>query len=199
MLQEFVNAIENKVKQQIQGVHTAMPGEVVSYDTKTGLATVLPKMKYKLPNGDTVDYPQIYRVPVMFPQAMGQEATIAFPVKAGDSCLIIIAEQSIDYWLFGQVTATDLAFDLTNAFCIPGLFNKANSVVADACAANSVVMDVKGTRLTVKNGSVEIKAEKVRMTGDLVVDGEIRSKGEKVSLDSHTHTDSNGGNTSSAQ
>ena len=108
----------------------------MSFDPGTGLATVLPTMKFKKPDGTTVDFPQVTGVPVVFPQSMGQQATIAYPVKAGDGCLIIVAEQSIDYWLYGQETDTDLDFDLTNSICIPGLFAKANPVMAEACNGN---------------------------------------------------------------
>ena len=86
---------------------------------------------------------------------------MAFPVKPGDGCLIIIAEQSIDYWLYGQETETDLAFDLTNAICIPGLFAKANSVVKAACDQNAVIADVSGTRLTIKkDGLIQADCKK---------------------------------------
>lgn len=98
---------------------------------------------------------------------------MAFPVKPGDGCLIIVAEQSIDYWLYGQETETDLAFDLTNAICIPGLFTKANSVVKAACDQNAVIADVKGTRITVMTGKVQIDATDVIINGNFTVNGGI--------------------------
>ncbi len=161
MMQEFVQAIDDSIKKGVRGIHTAMPGVILSYDAGKGLATVQPTMKFKKPDGDTVDYAQITGVPVVFQQGMNQEATVAFPVKPGDGCLIIIAEQSIDYWLYGQETETDLAFDLTNAICIPGLFTKANSVVKAACDQNAVIADVSGTRLTIKkDGLIQADCKK---------------------------------------
>lgn len=151
MMQEFVQAIDDSIKKGIRGIHTIVPGEILSYDASKGLATVKPTMMFKKPDGTTVPYAQITGVPVVFQQGMGQNATVAFPIKPGDGCFIGIAEQSIDYWLYGQETETDLAFDLTNAICIPGLFTKANSVVKDACDQNAVIIDVKGTRFTVKS------------------------------------------------
>ena len=82
---------------------------------------------------------------------MGQRATIGFPVKPGDNCILIISEQSLDYWMYGQDTGTNLKFDLTNAMAIPGLFVKANTVVAEACSQDAIIVDVSGTRLTVKS------------------------------------------------
>ena len=173
MMQEFVQGIQNTVQRGLRGIHTAMPGRIVSFDAAKGIATVKPAMKFKKPDGKTMDFPQVTGVPVVFPQGAGQGATIAFPVKPGDGCLLVVAEQSLDYWQYGQETSTDLAFDMTNAICIPGLFAQGNPAVADACAQNAVIVDVKGTRLTVKGGSVTISAPEVTVEGNLTVTGSL--------------------------
>lgn len=173
MMQEFVQEIQNTVQRGLRGIHTAMPGRIVSFDAAKGIATVKPAMKFKKPDGKTMDFPQVTGVPVVFPQGAGQGATIAFPVKPGDSCLLVVAEQSLDYWQYGQETSTDLAFDMTNAICIPGLFAQGNPAVADACAQNAVIVDVKGTRLTVKGGAVTISAPEVTVEGNLTVTGSL--------------------------
>jgi len=159
MMQEFVQQVTEVIKENMNGIHTAMPGKILSFDAGKGVATVQPVMKYKKPDGTTMDFPQISGVPVWIPQGAGQDATVAYPIKAGDGCLIIVGEQSIDYWMYGQETSTDLAFDMSNAMCIPGLFAKANSVTAEACSQNAIIADVKGTRITVKKGSVKIEAK----------------------------------------
>lgn len=180
MLQEFVHQIKKTIDKAIREVHTAMPGEIVTFDAVTGLATVVPKMKFRKPDGKTIDYPQLSGVPVVFPQGWGGNATIAFPVKSGDSCLIIIAEQALDYWLYGQMTDTNLAFDLTNAICIPGLFNTGNPVMAEACQKNAVVVDVKGTRMLVRDGEIVLDAPTVKVNGNLSVRGKVESDSDTV-------------------
>ncbi len=175
MMQEFVQEVKKIIDENVQGLHTAIPGVILSFDPGNGLATVLPSMKFKKPDGTKIDYPQITGVPVVFQQVMGQQATIAYPIKPGDGCLIIAAEQSIDFWLYGQETDTDLPFDLTNSICIPGLFVKANSVMQDACSNNAIVADVQGTRMTIKDGNVTIDSKKVNITGDLEINGTITS------------------------
>lgn len=45
--------------------------------------------------------------------------------------------------------------------------------IADACAQNAVIVDVKGTRLTVKGGSVTISAPEVTVEGNLTVTGSL--------------------------
>ena len=140
MNSELVSRIKETAQKAAEDIHTAVPGKIVSYDPAKGQATVKPVMKYTTKG-----------VPVVFQQHMGQKATIGFPVKPGDGCLLVISEQSLDYWMYGQETGTNLKFDLTNAICIPGLFAPANSVVAEACEQDAIIADVSGTRLTIKS------------------------------------------------
>lgn len=151
MLQEFVQQVMDNINGAIRNVHTAMPGKIISFDAGKCLAVVQPVMKFRKPDGSTMDFPQVTGVPVVFPQVMNQQATIAYPIKAGDGCLIIVSEQSIDYWMYGQETDTDLAFDLSNAICIPGLFVPANATMKEACDNNAVIVKVSDTKLTVKS------------------------------------------------
>ena len=203
MMQEFVQEIRNTITRELTGIHTAMPGKILAFDPAKGLATVQPVMRFKKPDGSTMAFPQITGVPVVFPQGAGQKAVIAFPVKAGDGCLVVIAEQSLDYWLYGQETDTDLAFDMTNAICIPGMFQTTGSAVAAACAENAVVLEADGARITLKQGSVSIKASSVTIDGDLTVSGSIQSGGDMVaqgiSATMHTHDCPQGGRTSPPQ
>lgn len=173
MQQELIQEIINTVRENIKGLHTACPGKIISYDTETGLATVLPIMKFKTPSGNVIDYPQITGVPVWIPQTANQNVTIAYPIKANDGCMIIFAEQSLDYWMYGQETSTDLGFDLTNAICIPGLFPAANPVLKEACNTNSLIIDVSGTRLSVKDSGMKI-------TGNISIEGNLNVKGNTV-------------------
>ena len=40
MMQEFVQEIQNTVQRGLRGIHTAMPGRIVSFDAAKGIATV---------------------------------------------------------------------------------------------------------------------------------------------------------------
>ena len=40
MMQEFVQEIQNTVQRGLRGIHTAMPGQIVSFDAAKGIATV---------------------------------------------------------------------------------------------------------------------------------------------------------------
>lgn len=168
MLQEFVQAVNKAIDKKLSDVHTAIPGKIVSFDADTGLAVVQPVLEYVLPTGKRLSFPQISGVPVLIPQSSNQNMTIAFPIKKDDGCLILIAEQSLDYWMYGHKTDTDLKFDLTNAVCIPGLFPRKNDTLKTACNNNSLIL---------KNGyaSIELKNGNVNITGDLYVSGSVHS------------------------
>lgn len=171
MMQEFVQAVRNMVKKELEGLHTACPGVIVSFDSGKGVATVQPKMKFKKPNGETVDYPQIHGVPVAM--SGGSGSSIAFPIKPGDGCLIVFAEQSLDYWMYGQETDTDLPFDLSNAVAIPGLSASPSSDMQEASDSNSVIVRMGGTTMKLSDSGIELSASNVKITGNLDVGGAI--------------------------
>lgn len=199
MMQEFVHQVNESVKSTVKAMHTAMPGRIIALDPETMLATVKPVMLFRKPDGSTVEYPHLTGVPVVFPQGNGQAASIAYPVKAGDGCLIVVAERPLDYWMYGQETVTELAFDLTNAICIPGMFNSPNDAMREACVSNAVVIKAKRTKVVVKNDGVEIDAPTVTVNGNLDVKGKISGEALDVggiSFKSHKHRGDSGGTTS---
>ena len=65
--------------------------------------------------------------------------------------MIFFSEQALDQFLYERDTKTDLHFDLTNAVALVGIFAKANAVMQDACSQDAIIVDVKGTRMTVKS------------------------------------------------
>lgn len=167
----FVQAIKNTIADALVDVHTAMPATIKSFEPGTGLASVVPAGKFKATDGKVLDYPVITGVPVVFPYSAAAGAGMVFPVKEGDGCLLIIAEQAIDGWLYGGETTADLKHDLTNAIAIPGLFTTANKLLKEAVEPGSVVIYSGNTKITVSKGATTIK-------GDLIVQGNIQSSGD---------------------
>lgn len=191
MMQEFVDSVNKTAKKAVSEIHTAVPAVITAFDAAKGLATVQPKAKFKKPNGETMDYPSVSGVPVVFPQS--KSVTIAFPIKAGDNCLLVFGEKALDYWLYGKETDTDLSFDLSNAIAIPSLSTSGNSVMQMACSEDAAVVQAGGTVLKVKGDAVYIQ-------GNLIVEGKITASGDVSasgkSFASHTHTGDSGGSTS---
>lgn len=160
MLQELVDQINRTARKATEGMHTALPGKIVSFDAGTGLASVQPVAKFKKPNGETMDFPEVSGVPVVFPQSAN--VAIAWPIKPGDGCLLVFAESALDYWMYGQETDTTLKFDLSNAIAITGLSPKGRDAMQIACDEDAAVIKAGSTIL-------KVKAEGVFITGNLTV------------------------------
>ena len=92
MMQEFVQEITNTVKKNLNGVHTAFPNVVTKFDPATCQASVQPSMKFKKPDGETMDYPQISGVPVVFPQCMGRK--LQSPIRSSQGTVASLLLQS---------------------------------------------------------------------------------------------------------
>lgn len=197
MMQEFVQRLQEMASETVGGIHTALPGTVVSFDPETGLAVVTPAAVYKKPDGGTIPYPDIPGVPVYFPQGGGQKASIAYPVRAGDGCLLIISERSLDYWRYGRETDAELQFDLTNSIALVGLFTAAAPGVRQACAEDAVVVTAGSNVFAVSaqgigiTGDISIQAggatlavsdQGVTISGDVTIRGSLTTSGGTVRL-----------------
>lgn len=194
MLQEFVENVERVCRDVMNELHTALPGIIKSVDLSTGMATVSPAGFFKKPTGETIEYPKISGVPIVMPQCVAAAIEFAFPVKAGDSCLIIISEMELDAWLCGEEADSELRYDLTNAICIPGLSSVAGSAFVEACKTDSAI---------IANGDVKLvlSPSGIAAYGDLKVYGNIIStatvKAGKIDLKKHVHTSAEPGSESS--
>ena len=163
MIQDLAQAIEDTAQNTCNNMHTAMPGTIVSFDAATGLAVVQPYGSMQTPQG-AMAYPQIGAVPVVFPFCQSANVGLAFPIRPGDNCLLIISEVELTGWRTGMVSQGSLRFDLSSAIAIPGLLRGAAGLVQQACASGSVV---------VQGGSVSISGS-VTISGSLTVSGEIK-------------------------
>lgn len=190
MMQEFVQQVKNLAGDMIGQIHTAMPGTISSFDPGSCTATVQPIGKFKKPDGSTMDFPPVSGVPVVLIQAAGQDATIAYPVKSGDGCLLVFSEQALDSWMSGGESKSELRFDLTNCMAIPGLFTSGNPVVQEACGQDAIIIDKSGKRITVSNAGIAIRGD-VSIEGNLTLTGKVAASGDvtaaSTSLQNHTH------------
>lgn len=168
MLKDFVQNVENVCRDVMNEIHTAMPGKINDVDENTGMAGVTPIGRYVTPTGKQLPYPKITGVPILMPQCASLGAEVAFPVREGDNCLIVISEEELDAWLYGEESDSELRFDLTNAICIPGLSSRVGSAFKEACNTKSVVIANGDTKITVsKNG--------INMYGNVKVYGTLTS------------------------
>lgn len=126
LAKSILGAIENTLKD----VHTCLPGIIESFDASTQTVSVQPAIKRifrQVSEEDEVtlvplDLPLCINVPVIFPRSGGWALTM--PIAAGDECLIVFAERSIDLWheQGGTKEPNGKRFhDLSDGVCIPGL------------------------------------------------------------------------------
>lgn len=105
-----IDALLGMIKSQLLDVNTALPGVIVTYSN--GIATVLPTVKKRFTDGDTLNYPIIPNVRVCWPSFAGGAAGIKGPVNPGDRCLLVIAQQAVDG------TDDRRMFDLQDAYAV---------------------------------------------------------------------------------
>ena len=171
MLQDFIESIEKLIDARLGDVHTAVPAEIVEFNQDDSTVDVVPKAKVVLSSGTEYDYPRINRVPLLFPCGSMLDASIVFPVKKGDGCLLIFSEQSLEYWKGLGITSSEMKFELSNAIAIPGLFAKPSSDIKEAIEKDSVI---------IRNGDnkISLSKSKIAITGDIVLEGNLTLTGE---------------------
>lgn len=124
-MSELDNFADNLFWSRAANMHTCLPGRVEKYDHATQKATVKPLLNRRIRTAEGFEAEEIQpipSVPVLWPRSGG--ASLTFPVKRGDGCLILFSERSLDLWLStgGVVTPDDpRKFALSDAICLPGL------------------------------------------------------------------------------
>ena len=186
---EFAQGIEDMISNGIAGIHTACPATIVSFDAGTCVASVKPTMTYYKSDGTTLDYPVIIGVPVFMPKAGSSQIT--YPVKAGDSCLLVFAERSIDEWM-GKGNSDNhdpRRYDLTDAFCFVGM------CPAQSISADNVEVINGGTKISLTPSNTINVVGNINVQGTIICTGDVQGGG--ISLIGHTHTAPHGETSSS--
>lgn len=163
------DAIRFAILAQLNNIHTAMPGQIISYDFTTQMATIQPCINKRWVTGAINQMPVLQNVPVIFPNSGG--ASLTFPVNAGDTCLLVFCERSIDDWKSNGVNANGVVtpsdprkLDLSDGVAFVGLkpFNSAfpprtnNTDLLLNYAGSSVTIQPNGTILIGSPGGVLI-------------------------------------------
>lgn len=126
-----VEVFQKFTESRLFDVHTMIPGQIVSYDKASRIASVQALVNLRrVVNGKELDIPipQIDNVPVIY--LTTSACVIEIPISPGDGCAILFSEVGIGNYLNGAgapVQADDASrHSLTDAMCIPGLFNRGN-------------------------------------------------------------------------
>lgn len=128
-MSELVNAVKSAIESRVRNIHTAMPGRVESYDAGSQTASIVPMVIPTVPGADEDDgeaaapLPKLLSVPVIFPRA--GDFAITFPVRKGDTVLLIFAERDIGRWRATgerERPIVSTPHGISGAIAIPGLY-----------------------------------------------------------------------------
>ena len=188
---EVKDVIKDWIKKGAEDVHVSMIGKVESYDPSTNRASITPVGSLTAPDWQEIPYPTIHNVPLQFPCGNGGESGCTFPIKSGDTCIIIFADHQIENFLSGEKSDDMRNHSMNDAYAIPTLFSDAvptlKSNPDDVCFFNGgslCVLNGSQFKITLADGTTATFGG-----GDLVVNG--------ISLTKHLHTGvtPGGGNT----
>ena len=99
---ELADIIRQAIEDRLAEVHVMLPGRIDAYDATLQKADVEPLIRrlQKTVDGEIKeDLPVIPGVPVVFPRAGGFKITM--PVQAGDRCMLVFCERSIETYQTG--------------------------------------------------------------------------------------------------
>ena len=159
MKQEYLYEIKNLLRDVITDIHTVVPGRVVHFDPDRCEAEVEPLAHFRKPDCTFLKFPNIHEVPIKFPEAMEQTVTITWCIKPGDYVNIYFTEQSLDTWRTGAEPTTDLRFDLSNAYAVPGFFSRPNPLVRRAYDNESIIIQRKNSFVELFDKKIEVETD----------------------------------------
>lgn len=119
----FTEDLRRAIDYVLCHLHTSLPGEVVSYNEKTGLASIKPLIKRQYADGQQISMPILTNVPVRMLRT--QAATITVKLAKGDTGMIVFSERAIGAWIqLGGEQPPDAPrkHDLTDATFYPGVW-----------------------------------------------------------------------------
>lgn len=118
----------------LRELRSSMPGEIVDFDPATQTATVQPLIRDYQEGDKGTEYvplPLLQDVPVLCPGGGGY--AITFPVKAGDECMLFIADRCMDAWFQSggmQNPVVMCAHDISDAVAIVGFRSRPKALTA---------------------------------------------------------------------
>ena len=179
---EAKDAIKEWIAKAGENIHVSMIGKIETYNPQTNRASITPVGSFTAPDWQEIPYPTIHNVPLQFPCGNGGKSGCTFPVKSGDTCIIIFADHQIENFLSGENSDDMRNHSLNDAYAIPTLFSAAVPTVKsnpnDVCFFNDgalCVLKPSSLTITLTDGTSATFGG-----GDLVVNG--------ISLVHHVHS-----------
>lgn len=207
----MATVMERAIRYFLAEVNTAIPAEVISYDPASQKCSVKPGIRRQYDDDTVVERAVIQDVPVVFPAGGG--SLLSFPIKPGDTVLVVFSQRSIDKWVRGNggdvVPGDSRKHAYSDAIAIPGLVPFANNLSPNADDAelkfgdasirlveddqinisvgeSSVVLDADGTVTITASTKVTVDTPLAEFTGNVTVAGNLGVTGD-ANIDSNVN------------
>lgn len=188
----FESAIKAFFEYQMRNVYTAIPAQVVQVrDAGQQKVDVKPLVNMVFPDWeDDQEWPTILSVPLMYPAS--STSAFTFPVKAGDTVLLVFNQSCIDVFKSGDGTAAPPSdyrvFNMRDAVAIPGLFpfgtaiNQPSKHTLTHSTDDAVLVHNLGTSSECEvrlksDGKVEINGSLLDVSSTTEIDGNLINTG----------------------
>jgi len=164
----FLDELINRaVRKAMRETRVAMPARIVSYNAGTRRAQVQILQPDRTEDGQQIPQPIVTEVPVFMP--IGGGASITTPIGAGDTGIVMFADQDIGGWVAdGDTSGTDSGrrHSLNDAMFMPGDGRSA------ADASNVIITFGGATIKITPGGDVDIDAPgnvSISSAGDVTI------------------------------
>lgn len=202
-LSETVNA---HIRSAAADQHTSIPARVLSYDPARQTVDVKVAINHLLPNNEVLERGAIRGVPVQFGGTT--RTLISFPIKSGDSGVLIFQERSMDEWTHQAATntASQSVFardrrmhDYNDCVFVPGVHPYAQSPVGgrghtykhdpnqDVVIKHNIGTQAECYMFMKPDGSIQFQNKNVQM--QLLVDGTLKIDCKDVIVNAETSID----------
>ena len=170
---EVKDVIKDWIRKGGENIHVSMIGKIESYNPQTNRASITPVGSMTCPDWQELPYPTIHNVPIQYPCGNGGKSGVTFPIKHGDTCIIVFADHQIENFLSGEKSDDMRNHSMNDAYAIPTLFSA--SVPTVKSNPNDVCIFNDGALCVLKPSSLKITlADGTTATfggNDLVVNG----------------------------
>lgn len=163
-MSEAIKFFDGLVGEMTHNIHTCMLGKINKFDHKKMEAEVILLHKRRLSNGESKEYPIIYKVPVAFFYA--NDFFIRPPYKKGDLVVVVFADSEIDKILMSgekESSNSERRHALTDAIVIGGWNKPTDELPISDANSNDMVISNKDTSFSIviqKDGAIEFKSNK---------------------------------------
>lgn len=174
-LNQVLERLTNSIKTSI---HCVKIGEIVSFDKTDQTATVrvlhIIDENYNLYLSQEMEYPLLQKVPVVILQGGG--ASITFPIKQGDQCLLLFCDYMIDaWWISGEKKSSVVPrkHDISDPIALVGV-NATPKAIQDYSDYLHLKYDSKSDIVIGKN--IDVNNDNIHLNGDTVVKENLEVK-----------------------